>query len=505
MVDKEKWINKMLRETYQKIKDGIEVRQNLITLKQELKEVNTKMAFLYYLAGEYTLFIELLDHEDAKVRKNTAIIMGELGDQSFLEPLFSHYNKEDKLFIKADYLTAISKLDYRPLLSKLKERLDFLIKETFEEASMKHINEEKKILTKMILDVEGIEKHQFVGYDQVSDLILLTNRDQKEATLSQIKNGAAKTFNAGVVVRTSDLHEILAIRTYSEMLFRVKQLLTVPADAKEAANIICRGSLLEFLDRRHEGNQPYYFRLEIKSKMPLSEKSQFARKLATHIETLSGRQFINCTSNYEVELRLIENKEGEFNVLVKLYTLQDQRFTYRKHAVAASIQPVQAALVAQLAKDYLKEGAQVLDPFCGVGTMLIERNQLVKANPMYGIDLFGEAIDKAIQNAKNAGVIINFINRDFFDFKHSYLFDEIFTNMPAKSNHQSLELIETIYKRFFVKALEVLKDEAIIVMYTRNKGFALREIEKYKEYTLEKEYTFSKKEESYLLIIKVAK
>ncbi len=52
--------------------------------------------------------------------------------------------------------------------------------------------------------------------------------------------------------------------------------------------------------------------------------------------------------------------------------------------------------ITQLAKDYLKEEAQVLDPFCGVGTMLIERNQVKKAKVMYGVDLYGEAIDGAI-------------------------------------------------------------------------------------------------------------
>lgn len=493
----------MLRETYEKLKNGIEIRQNLISLKQQLKQTDSKMAFLYYLGGDYEIFYDLLEDEDPKVRKNAALILGEMGVELALDLLFDAYLKEEKMFVKADYLIAISKLDYRPILEELKKQLDELLKGQFEETSMKHINEEKKLLTQMILNIEGTKKHRFIGYEEVSDLVLLTNRDHREVTLDQIVKGQAKVFNAGVTVHTKDLREILAIRTYSELLFRVKGMLTVTKNPAEAANVICNGALMNFLKVRHEGDAPYYFRLEIKSKMPLSEKSQFAKKLALAIEETSDRALINSTSNYEVELRLIENKEGEFNILIKLYSLKDERFAYRKHAVAASIQPVQAALIAHLAKPYLKEGAQVLDPFCGVGTMLIERDKLVKATPMYGIDLFGEAIDKAIDNAKRADVLINFINRDFFDFKHDYLFDEIFTNMPMRGGRKTEGEMELLYQHFYSKALEVLKDDAIIIMYTRDREIAEKKMAGYKALTLEKAYTLSKKEEAHVLIIKV--
>lgn len=493
----------MLRETYEQIKNGIDVRKNLIELKSELKQDSNKMALSYYLAGEYEIFYNLLEDEDAKVRKNAALIMGALGIQEFMKPLYNAYVKEEKLFVKADYLTALKQLDYREILEVLKERLDFLVKGTFEETSMKHINEEKKLLTNMILDIEGTKKHTFVGYDVLSDLILLTNRDHKEITLEQIKNGVAKTFNAGVVVRTRDLEEILEIRTYSEVLFRLKGALTVENDPVKAAERLWKNGILDFLNVRHEEKTPYYFRVEIKTKMPLDEKSNFAKKLAMQLETVSNRSLINSTSNYEVELRLVQNKEGAFNVLIKLYTIPDNRFGYRKHAVSASIQPVQAALIAKLAKPYLKENAQVLDPFCGVGTMLIERNKLVSANPMYGIDSFGEAIDKAIENTRSDHTVINYINRDFFDFKHDYLFDEIFTNMPISRGRKTEEEIELLYNRFFKKALEVLKNEAIIVLYTRDKEFVLKGIAQNPAYHIEENIAISKKEGAYLFIIKV--
>ena len=72
----------------------------------------------------------------------------------------------------------------------------------------------------------------------------------------------------------------------------------------------------------------------------------------------------------------------------------------------------------ELSKDYLKENAQIIDPFCGVGTMLIERNKKVPAREIYGTDIFGEAIVYARENTELAGAKVNYIHSDFFDFKH---------------------------------------------------------------------------------------
>jgi len=495
----------MIRDIYQNIVKEQDVRKNLIELRRELKEENNKTAFLYYLAGDYSVLYALLEAEDAKVRKNVALIMGELAIPEFMSKLYEAYQKEDKLFIKSDYLTAIRHFDYHSLLETFKQRLDFLTSNTFEETNIKHINEEIRILTDMLIVMDTPSMHQFTGYAEMSEVLLLTNREHKKVTLGQINIGLAKEFDAGVAVRTRDLNEILNIRTYTDLLFRLNNVGKVENTPKASANAIYEGGLLDFLNVRHKGSAPYYFRIEIKSKMPLDKKSIFVKKMASELEHLSERQLINSTSNYEFEIRLVESTEGLFNVLIKLYTIKDQRFSYRKNAVAASINPVNAALIAALSKDYLKEGAQVLDPFCGVGTMLIERNKLISASPMYGIDIFGPAIDKAIENAKIDHTVINFINRDFFDFKHDYLFDEIFTNMPARGGRKTEEEAELLYDRFFEKALEVLKDEAIIVMYTRDKFLVQRSIENREQYTVMEQYEISKKEDAHVYILKVKK
>lgn len=493
----------MITQIYENIRNGQDVRKNLIELRKEIKDDVKKRVFFYELDGDYTILYKLLDDEDAKVRKNVALIMGELGVSSFIDKLYEAYEKEEKLFVKPDYLAAISHYDYSDLLEDLKARLHFLTTTQFEEGSIKHVNEEIRILSQMCIQMDKPTMHPFTGYNEVSDMILLTNRDHKEVTLGQIEEGKAKIFNAGVVVRTDNLNEILGIRTYSELLFRIKDLGKVDMEPLSAAKALFESDLLNFLKVRHSGWPPYYFRIEMKTRMPLDKKSIFAKKMASELERLSKRELINSTSNYEFEIRLIENKEGFFNVLLKLYTLKDKRFAYRKNAIATSIAPDDAALIVELAKPYLDGDAQVLDPFCGVGTMLIERHKKVSSKVMYGVDIFGDAIDDAIENAALDDTDIYFINRDFFDFTHKYQFDEIFTNMPMRIGRKTEKEIERLYERFFEKALTVLASKAIIVMYTRDCDLVEKNIGQYDCYRILASHTISKKEDAYLYILEV--
>ncbi|MDF2944662.1 MAG: methyltransferase protein [Herbinix sp.] len=491
----------MIRDLLNNIIQKKDIRQNLVQLKALLNEGSNKYALLYQIGNNYAIFDELLAHEDAKIRKNTALIMGNLAVPCFLEKLYETYQQETQLFVKSSYLKAMTNFDCTILLPDLKARLSELGKMKTDEDNKKHISEEMRILSELILDKEDITRHTFVGYDVPSNLVLLTNRNFQYIITEQLKSENAQEFNAGVMVKTKNLKEIQSLRTYGELLFMLDDLKVCSDDVTTAAKAIAESSLLAFMEKRHSGLAPFYFRIELKSMLALDKKSAFTKKLGFEVERLTNRSLINSTSNYEFELRMIENKEGNYNLLIKLYTLKDTRFSYRKNSIAASIQPVNAALMAALAKKYLKEDAQVLDPFCGVGTMLLERCKLVPANTMYGLDLYSEAINKAKENTEIAHAIIHYINRDFFDFKHDYLFDEIFTNMPRAIGHKNENEIFTLYQKFFSKAQEHLKHGAILILYSHDRDYIKRLINP-KIYRIEQEYEISRKEEAYLFIIR---
>ena len=49
----------------------------------------------------------------------------------------------------------------------------------------KHQGEEIRELNEIILKTEGAKKHQFTGFQMPHEMLLLTNREQREVTLSK--------------------------------------------------------------------------------------------------------------------------------------------------------------------------------------------------------------------------------------------------------------------------------------------------------------------------------
>lgn len=492
----------MIDELLEKIKSNTQVRQNLSELRSEIKDNMKKRSFQYKLGNQYDLIIHLLKHEDAKVRKNAALLLGDLEVEQAVEALYDSYKKEDKLFIKSAYLNAMSKLDCSEYVDELRKRQKKLIKEEIVVENKKHILEELRELSNILNQYDEITPHVFTGFHELSDVILLTNRNHIDVTRNQLQGMTTKELQAGIMVQTDDLNEVLKIRTFQELLFVIPGMKTCKPDATDAASVIAKSQLLDFLIKRHKGQAPFYFRIEVKSKQELDKRSDFAKKLSQEIELKTKRKLRNHTSNYEFEIRAIQNKEGNYNLLVKLYTIHDERFTYRKNVIATSIKPVNAALVMELAKDYLKPDASILDPFCGVGTMLIERHKKEKANTMYGIDVLEDAINKARINTKEAYQIAHYINRDFFDFTHEYLFDEIITNMPFQIGRTTQDEIVELYEKFFVQVKKHLKEDGVIILYTHDKDEVQR-LGKKNGFKLKESFEISKKEGTYVMILQL--
>lgn len=489
----------MVREQYECLIKGQELRKNLIALKQELKEESARRELLFILQGDYSILTGLLHHSEPKVRKNAALVLGRLKQKENVAALYEAYEKETQLFVKSDYLKALEQLDCSSYREQLEKRLRELEQYQPKEEEEKHIREELLALRKLTDSGSSHKKHQFQGYDDTWEVILTTGKKYQEITAEQIKGARTILLKSGVRVITSHIKSILEIPTYRELLFPLN-IRKLPADPREAAKALAGSDLLELLQKAHKAEDDFYFRIGLSSPKTLDQRSAFTKKCAFALEQETGGKLKNSTSDYEVEIRLLENREGEFLPLLKLYTFSENRFSYRRHTVAASIRPEQASLIARLAKPYMAEQAQILDPFCGVGTMLIERDRVCPARVMYGIDIFGEAIAKARENTQLAGRKVYYINRDFFEFSHEYLFDEIITDMPDRGK-KTKEEQDRLYSAFFEKAGEVLTGQGKIFMYSNEKNYVKKQLRLRKEFTLLQEYSMDEKENYYLFII----
>lgn len=493
----------MLTNNYiEAIKKREEVRKNLIALRSAVKEEEQRKALAYYLAGDFSVFTELLQHEDPKVRKNAVLLLGDMECEDMSPLIWEAYEREKTLFIRADYIKALGRMGCSAYLEQMKEKMKELSAGDRLPEEEKHIHNEYFQLKSIVMRYERPQKHRFTGYDSFHEIILMTNRNHREVTRRQITEEKVKMLAGGIKFETCRLREVLNIRTYSELLFTIKRAASLEGSPERMAKQILDAGLMEFLMENHAGVPPFYFRLEVKGSMLQEQKVDLVKKLSAALEKFSNGQILNTTSGYEMELRLVGNKEGRFVPLLKMFTVFDWRFTYRKECLPTSIAPVNAALIMELARPYLKENANVLDPFCGVGTMLVERHKLIRTRSMYGLDILEEAVEKARDNTEEAHLKINYINRDFFDFKHDYLFDEIVTNMPGIGRTRDAESMEVLYRRFFDKVLEVAAPGAVIVAYSAMHETVMRCLKERKEYKLLKLYCINEREGSCVHVIK---
>ncbi len=440
-----------VREIYEKIRAGEDLRANLIELKRQLGEEETREAFRAACGDNYDVIMKCLAAADPKARKNAADILGILKVQEAADVLMDAYREEETLYVRPDYVTALAALDCSAFLEELRQRLDMLRACAVPENEKKHVQAEIRALQELLLAKEGVKKHSFTGYNRSNETLLTTLPAFREILAADLPFRTT-VRPGGVALTISEMNVALESRYWQEMLFVVHD----------------GADLLTILRENHRGADPYYFRVGVTGAADRKAGSLLAKQAARAIEAAMGGSLINSASHYEAEIRLAMDPEGGVTPYLKLFTLPDTRFRYRRYSVAAGMKPFVAAGLIGLSKPYFRDHAQILDPFCGVGTLLIERRFAGPVRSAYGTDTFGEAIDKARRNARIAGVPVNFINRDFFSFTHDYLFDEILTDLPERIGDR--EETDAFYGAFLVKSAELLSEKGRVFCYTAETG-----------------------------------
>ena len=123
------------------IASGTDTKNNLQLLRKELKALEAS-CIPSEIKDRSDIFAGLLSDSDPKIRQNAAHILGLLKIKGTEEALFSSYLRDETLYNKAAYLTAISGMDHSALDERLLARREELIAGTYEPEMKKHIGEE---------------------------------------------------------------------------------------------------------------------------------------------------------------------------------------------------------------------------------------------------------------------------------------------------------------------------------------------------------------------------
>ena len=166
---------------YQELKEQKNVRSNLSALRAQLKKDADEQAYAQaetFAEENKSLFWNWLESDDAKTRKNAALLLGEIEYEPAVEKLFTSYQKEQTLFVRSAYLEALAKFDVEPLLPQLKQQLDELLSKERTVENQKHIEEEVRALRRIIIMYEGITHHTFDKKQKKNHVLLLACKRQ---------------------------------------------------------------------------------------------------------------------------------------------------------------------------------------------------------------------------------------------------------------------------------------------------------------------------------------
>ncbi|MBO5524662.1 MAG: HEAT repeat domain-containing protein, partial [Roseburia sp.] len=285
----------MLEISCEKLRRKENLRETLQLLRSEAKD-GQKAEELRKLLGDGSFLIELLREEEPKVRKNAALLLGDLQMQQAAEALWEAYQRETTLFVKSSYLAALGKLETEEFAEPFKERMEILAQLTPAENEKKHINEEIRELGKLLTRIEGVKKHTFRGFQKPHEMVLTVSHGSRNVTageaaeLSAAVRRTVKPHPLGILVYTKEVMPFAKLRTYRELLFPIHGKGELHRKPEEAAVDIWQSDLWDFLTECHKEETPFYFRLELKNKMDLAEKSSYARKFASELERISNRR-----------------------------------------------------------------------------------------------------------------------------------------------------------------------------------------------------------------------
>ena len=418
-----------------------------------------------------------LSDENPKTRKNAARLAGALECADDAEALAAALNSETILFVIPSQILALGAL--APVACKALDALVLYSPPQPQSDGEKKLASDIEIALKTALSpFIKREKRTLSALSSLWNIDLRHPARLGAGLLYDLERMTPKPKlisrdNNSVTIASDDYHSLFCSRCFYEALFLLS---SIPELTGKAAAGIAYEPLLRLMGS-HSGEPPYRYRIELK--IPGVNRGDVSRDIAASLD--AGGEFQNSVSGYELELRIERRASSAgFSVYAKLFTVPDTRFSYRKSDIPASINPVAAAAILAYARPRLASSpARVLDPCCGSGTLLIERERLSGTwapSLLMGLDISARALSAARQNAEAARSKAQFRLTDCTDFEvtGSERFDEVIANLPFGNRVGDRNYNMSLYSGLVKRLPQWLKPSGTALLYTADRR-ALRD------------------------------
>ncbi len=379
----------------------------------------------------------LLTIEDNKARKVSCMLIGICAPNECAKKLLDVLKTEKTRFVKPSIILALGNSDNPELYLK-----NYVV----EPGEVKHVEAEtaaiRKALAKSLLKPKDVKI-------KLPEMVIVTSL-KLSALISELndkKIAYSRVGHNGLNIKSINLSKI---RCYDEALYYIG----TTQDLQRAADVLdsfgCAGLV---------------YRIEA-GKLPIAKRSNTIKNIS---HGMFAYGYTDNPSSYSFEIRPMPD-----NKLFAVFK-EKSRFTYRVATISASINPVTAASVMQICKPYMKPNADVLDPFCGSGTMLIERGIIKPVKSLVGVDISEAAIDAAHLNSKASDQQISLFRSDIMNFSITK-YDEIVSNMPFRNRVSDFESDIRLYNLFAKRLGMLLKQNGVAFIYTQEKKLFRNEI-----------------------------
>jgi 23S rRNA G2445 N2-methylase RlmL len=405
----------------------------------------------------------LLD-QDPKVRKNSAIALGNLKQSSSVKELIRALEQEPFEWVRPSMILAIGAIGGEEALTCLSgyPARSEEEKQALHKALERNRKPEKGLIFKDRLPHPvPIELWTFSGLEEVLD------KEAEEAGFSH------RELDGRLIrLESTEPKRLFSLRTFSECLFPVGGIRGVEwSRAPESiVDLFRERDLMAQIASFHEGQAPgISYRLELRGK---NLRHALRKKIITETARLLASEYphwINSPSRYDIEFRIMLEAD-RIRLYWKAFTIEDERFSYRAADVPASIHPVAAAGIIRMMPLSTGEAVRVLDPFCGSGTLLVEREKRSPCRELVGVDITSRAIEAARRNLNAAGLKHTRLIRDDMAnlLRHELeKFDEIITNLPFGIRVGKHDENQVLYRKFFNLAPSLLKEGGIMLLFSQ--------------------------------------
>ena len=391
-----------------------------------------------------TLIYACLESKRPKTRKNAARLLGALGRSRDEAALINALGKELTLLVVPSLLLALGNVGGSRAETALEE---YPVPTAKDESEVTHVREIRLALQKAKNRFDRTEFPPLAALERAQTVLLTAPAGFADLLREELRElgYSPAPHPMGATVRSTDLSGLLRARCAMELLLPLTE--RVPCTPEAVAKAIVKAPEL-----------PY--RLELRGYT--GDRAAFLTAVS---ERLGGT---NNPSHYAWEYR-IECSGGYATLCRKPCTVPDKRYGYRYGTVSASIHPATAACLVRFARKHAphkKDEPHVLDPFCGSGTLLFERELFGPCESLQGVDITENAVKTAKVNAKKGYSDARFVQKDCLKFTPAVPVDELYANLPFGNRVGSHENNEKLYRSFIALLPAWLAKDGFALLYT---------------------------------------